>query len=241
MIIEGKNVVFEALTNGVTINKMFVLESLSDAESNKIISLAKSKGVRIDFVSKNILESKSVLKRHQGFVCETVDFEYSDVEELFGEAQKRGDVPFFVILDGIEDPHNFGAIIRSCECAGVQGIIIPKHRSVCVNETVIKTSAGAIAGVKIARVTNLNSCIDTLKQKGIWVYGLEGSGESIYRTNLKGPIALVVGSEGDGISRLTKEKCDAIVSMPLKGTVNSLNASCALSVALYETLRQRGV
>lgn len=239
MIIEGKNVVFEAINSGTTINKLFVQNKLYDDFSNKIIALAKEKGIRINFCDKIVLDKKSVLKKHQGFVAEIVDFDYCDVEDIFSLAKERGELPFVVVLDGLEDPHNFGAIIRSCECAGVHGIIVPKHRSVLVNETVIKTSAGAISNVKIARVINLNNTIADLKKDGVWVYALEAGGESIYKTNLKGPLAIVVGGEGKGVSQLTKQKCDGIISLPLEGSVNSLNASVACGIALYEALRQR--
>ena len=239
MIIEGKNSVREVILGGGTINRLYVQNNLSDNTSNQIIKMAKDKKIRIDFVSKEVLDRKSPSKRHQGFVCETVDFVYSSVEDILGYAEQKGEVPFIVILDGIEDPHNFGAIIRTCECAGVHGIIIPSRRACQVNETVIKTSAGATLDIKIASVTNLNNTIEKLKESGVWVYGLELGGKDIYKTNLSGPIALVVGSEGFGISSLVQKNCDEIVSLPQKGKINSLNASVAAGVAIYEIVKQR--
>lgn len=239
MIIEGKNVVFEALSSGQTFNILFISKQNKDAESQKIINLAKAKNVRIDFVDKFLLDKKTLTHHHQGVIGEVVDFCYSDIDEILELADKRCEQPLIVILDGVKDPHNFGAIIRSAECAGAHGVVIPKNRSVAVNETVIKTSAGAIANMKIARVTNINYLISDLKQRGLWVYGFEAGKNTMYQTNLKGPIAIVIGSEGEGISELTKKKCDDIVSIPLAGSVNSLNASVACGIALFEVVRQR--
>lgn len=239
MIIEGKNVVFEALNSGQTFNKLYISKQNKDAESQKIINLAKQNNIRIDFVDKFLLDKKTLTHHHQGVIGEVVDFEYSDIEEILKLADDRCEQPLVVILDGVKDPHNLGAIIRSAECAGAHGIIIPKNRSVAVNETVIKTSAGAISNMKIARVTNINYVISDLKQRGIWVYGFEAGKNIMYQTNLKGPIAIVIGSEGEGISELTKKRCDDIVSIPLAGRVNSLNASVACGVALFEVVRQR--
>lgn len=239
MIIEGKNSVYEAIKSGKTINKLLVQNNLYDNMSNNIIKLAKENGIRIDFVSKDILDKKSGT-RHQGFVCETTDFNYCEVEDILAKAQAKGEAPFVVILDGIEDPHNFGAIIRTCECAGVHGVIIPKHGACAVNDTVVKTSAGATSNMLIARVVNLNNTIEILKKEGIWVYCLETGGDEMTRVNLTGPIAMVVGSEGRGVSALTRKKCDGVVSIKLKGEINSLNASVATGVAVYEIVRQRG-
>lgn len=239
MIIEGKNAVLEALKNNITINRLSVQNNLSDNMSNQIIKMAKDKGVRIDFVAKSVLDKKTKNK-HQGFVCETTDFAYCEVEDIFNLAQQKGESPFFVILDGIEDPHNFGAIIRTCECAGVHGIIIPEHRACAVNDTVVKTSAGATANMLIARVGNLNNAIEALKKEGVWVYCLETGGKEMTKTNLTGAIAVVVGSEGKGVSRLTRELCDDTVTIKLKGKVNSLNASVASAIVVYEIVRQRG-
>lgn len=239
MIVEGKNPIKELIESGATINKLYVQNNLRDGLSNAVIKLAKDKKIRIDFVSKEFLDKKSLSKRHQGFICDTVEFCYSDVDEIIDYAESKNEDLFVVILDGIEDPHNLGAIIRTCECAGVHGIIIPKHRACQVNETVIKTSAGATANMKIASVTNLNQCIEKLKQNGVWIYGLELGGKNIYNVNLKGKIALVVGSEGFGLTRLVKQNCDEVVTLPQKGKINSLNASVACGVAVYEILKQR--
>ena len=239
MIVEGKNAVRELISSGATINKLYVQNNLKDNLSNQIIKLAKDQKIRIDFVAKEILDKKSQTKHHQGFICDTVNFEYSEVDEILAYAENSGEPPFLVILDGIEDPHNLGAIIRTCECAGVHGIIIPKHRACQVNDTVIKTSAGATANMKIASVTNLNHTIDILKKQNIWVYGLELGGTDIVKANLTGPIALVVGSEGFGLGKLTKQNCDQVVTLKQKGKINSLNASVACGIAVYEILKQR--
>lgn len=235
MIISGKNSVFEAIKSGTTINKISILKQGKGFE--QVIELAKQNKIRFEFVDKAVLDKKSSF--HQGIVAEIVDFDYSSVEDILQVAQSREEDAFVLILDGIEDPHNFGAIIRSAECAGVHGIIILKNRQIPVNDTVVKTSAGAIANMKIARVTNLNQTIDFLKEQGLWVYACEAKGESIYKTNLKGPVAIIIGSEGFGISALTLKKADAVVSLPLFGKVNSLNASVACGISLYEVLRQR--
>lgn len=239
MIIEGKNSVLEALKNDLTINKLMVQKNLNDNMSNQIIKLAKDKGIRIDFVNKEVLDKKTT-NRHQGFICDITDFSYVEVYDILKKAESLNEDPFIVILDGIEDPHNFGAIIRTCECAGVHGIIIPEHRACAVNDTVVKTSAGATANMLIARVGNLNNTIDYLKKENIWVYCLETCGEEMTKSKLTGSIAIVVGSEGKGVSRLTREKCDATVSIKLKGKVNSLNASVATAIMVYEIVRQRG-
>lgn len=235
MLISGKNSVLEALKAGMTINKIWILKG--SKTNDEIVLLAKENKIRFEFADKLVLDKKSM--HHQGVVAETVEFEYSEVEDILSLAKQKEEDAFILILDGIEDPHNFGAIIRSAECAGVHGIIIPKHRQVPVNDTVVKTSAGAVSNIKIAKVTNINQTIDTLKENGIWVFGLEAKGQNAYQANLKGAIALVVGSEGNGISALTVKKCDGLISFPLKGKVNSLNASVASGIAVYEVLRQR--
>ena len=208
MIIFGRNAVLESLKSEKTFNALFVDKSLKDRQTQEVINFAKESGVKISFVDRKILETKAqkistekVL--HQGFIGEIVDFEYSSIDEILESNNEN----FIVVLDGIEDPHNLGAIIRTCECAGVTGVIIPEHRACSVNETVIKTSAGATANVKIARVTNINNAIETLKENGVWVYACEVGGENIFKTNLKGKIAIVMGSEGKGVSPLTLKKC----------------------------------
>lgn len=237
MIISGKNSITEALTANTSINKIQIINNGRGFE--QIIDLAKQKKVRFEFVDKSVLDRQAPL--NQGVVADIVDYEYCEIGDILEHAEKLGQSPFVLLLDGIEDPHNFGAIIRSAECAGVHGIVISKHRAVPVNDTVVKTSAGAISNMKIAKVTNINQAIDYLKENNIWVYGAESKGESIYKTNLTGAIAIIIGSEGQGISRLTLEKCDGVISLPLFGKVNSLNASVACGITLYEVVRQNNI
>jgi 23S rRNA (guanosine2251-2'-O)-methyltransferase len=232
MKIEGKNAVYELLKAGATINKLLVQKE----ETGKIVSLAKQLGVKIQFVDKKVLDKESVTGKHQGYLAVTVDFEYSELEDLLS---KDGD-KLIVVLDEINDPHNLGSIIRVCECAGVDGIVIGKNRQVQVNETVVRCSAGAISHVKIARVTNINNAIEQMKENGVWVYCADMDGQSMYDANLTGNVALVIGGEGNGVSRLTKSLCDGVISIDLRGKVNSLNASVACGIVVYEALRQRG-
>jgi len=235
MNIEGRNAVTEAIKADTTFESLLVEKGLN----HQIIALARQKGIKIQFVDKQVLDKISVTKRHQGFIGKVTDFEYCEVEDILSVAKARGEDEFIVVLDGVEDPHNLGSILRVCECAGVHGVIIPKNRAVGVNETVIKTSAGATQHVKVARVTNLTNTISDLKKAGLWIYGADMDGQDIYTTSLKGRICLVIGGEGKGVSRLVKENCDAIVSLKLKGKVNSLNASVACGIVVYEALRQR--
>lgn len=240
MKIEGRNQVTEAIKSGKTINKIYVDKNFA-TRKDEIISLAKQNRVRIEFLPKKAMDEISVTNHHQGYIAETIDFEYCNVEDILKVANDRAEAPFVVLLDGIEDPHNLGAIIRTCECAGVHGIIIPKQRACQVNETVVRTSAGAIANMKIARVTNLKEAVDTLKEAGLWIYVSETGGENIYKQNLTGPIGIVVGSEGNGVKPSLRTYCDGIITLPLKGNVNSLNASVASALCVYEVLRQRGL
>lgn len=233
MKIEGRNSVAEALrSDTVTVNSLTV----EKGSANSIIALAREKGVKISYVDKSVLDKESVSGKHQGFIADVTDFVYCDVEDILASSEH----PFIVVLDGINDPHNFGSIIRVCECAGVDGIVIGKNRQVAVTDTVARCSAGAVAHVKIARVTNVNNVIKQLQQAGVWVYALDMDGEEITKTDLNGAVALVVGNEGDGISKLTRNLCDGVISLKLKGKVNSLNASVACGVAVYEVVRQRG-
>ena len=238
MNIEGKNQVLEAIKNGTTINKLLIDKNYATRKDD-IISLAKKNGIRVEFLPKKTMDSLSATLHHQGYIAQAVEFEYSSVEEILDVAKERNHDAFVVLLDGIEDPHNLGAIIRTCECAGVDGIIIPKLHACQVNETAIRTSAGAISNVKIARVTNLKEAIDTLKKNGLWIYVCETGGEDIYKQNLTGPIGIVVGSEGFGVKQSLRTYCDGIITLPLKGSVNSLNASVASAITIYEILRQR--
>ncbi len=236
MQIEGRNQVFQALEAGTTINKIWIDVNYSKRKDD-IIFLARKKKVRIEFVPKVALDKKSTTFHHQGYIADAVEFSYTPLDEMLSSA---GENPFFVLLDGIEDPHNFGAIIRSCECAGASGIIIPKNRACAVNDTVVRTSTGAIANVKIAMVTNLKEAIDALKEMDVWVYAAEIGGENIYSKKLNGPIAVVIGSEGNGIKKSIISYCDGVLTLPLKGKVNSLNASVACGIVVFEILRQRG-
>lgn len=238
MLIEGKNAVREALNSELTVNKLMADKNL-EHHKDEIISLAYQNKVKVEFVPKFILDKKSQTSHHQGYIAEAVDFKYAEVEDILKKAKDKNEMPFIVLLDGIEDPHNFGAIIRSCECAGVHGIIIPKNRACQVNETVIRTSTGAISNMLIAKVTNLKEAIDTLKENGILVFVAETGGENIYDKKLNQPIAVVIGSEGNGVKQSLRSYCDGIITLPLKGSVNSLNASVACGVVIFEILRQR--
>ncbi len=239
MIICGKNAVTETLRANKAVFKLFVAKNLAEKDS-EILKLAKKANIKIEFSEKPKLDKLCSGLHHQGFVAEVEDFQYCSVQDIIDFADKKGEAPFVVILDGVEDPHNLGSVIRVCECAGVHGIIIPKHRACNVNETVSKTSAGAIAHMKIAKVTNLNHEIKFLKEQGLWVFAVELGGENLYSQNLKGPLCLVVGSEGYGTSALVKKNCDGILTLPMFGKVNSLNASVACGIAVFEAVRQRG-
>ena len=231
MEIYGKNVVKEAIMNGEEIKKVYLTNQFKDDE---LISKLEKLHIPIKRISKDKM-NQMVSGNHQGIVASVKDYDYSSLEELMV------DNALLVILDHLEDPHNFGAIIRTCECAGVHGIIIPNRRACPVNETVIKTSAGATEHMKICMVTNINQTIDELKKLNIWVYGIELGGSDLFKSNLTGNIALVIGSEGNGISKLTKEKCDGILTMNMYGKVNSLNASVAAGISIFEVLKQRNV
>lgn len=239
MKIYGRNAVSEAIKSGKTIDRLIVQEGLRDANANSIISDAKNAGIKIFFREKTALDRECPPRaRHQGFVAEVTDFEYSEPDDIFAYAEERGEPPFIVILDGVEDPHNLGSVLRVAECAGVHGVIIPRHRSVSVNDTVVKVSSGASAYVRVAKVTNINDAIAELKTRGVWVYAADMDGDDLYSTDLKGAIAFVIGGEGKGVKRLTRELCDGVVSIPMFGHVNSLNASVAAAVVIYEKVRQ---
>ena len=237
-LIFGRNSVIEALEASRKLEKVLVLDG-GTGSLRKIIGLAKASKVRVEFVDRKTLDRLSGGANHQGVVAKGQVFEYSNVDSICEAAATNGEDPFILILDGIEDPHNLGAILRTGECAGVHGIIIPERRAASVDSVAMKVAAGAAEYVKVARVKNLSRTLDELKNKGVWIVGLDMYGERYYEQNLKGPIALVVGNEGKGISRLIKEKCDYMISIPLKGKVSSLNASNAVAVAVYETLKQR--
>ncbi|MBQ8845426.1 MAG: 23S rRNA (guanosine(2251)-2'-O)-methyltransferase RlmB [Clostridia bacterium] len=238
MQIEGRNQVREAIVSNLTINKLLIDKNFSNRK-DEIINMASKARLKIEYMPKSALDKISKTSHHQGYIAEVVDFSYSTVEEIMDFAKDSNTPPFIVLLDGIEDPHNLGAIIRSCECAGVHGIILPKNRACKVNETVIRTSAGAIANMKIAEVVNLKEAIDYLKDNGVWIYAAETGGNLIYNEDLKGPIAIVIGSEGKGVKPSIRTYCDGIVTLPLCGNVNSLNASVACGIVVFEILRQR--
>ncbi len=235
MKIEGRNAVLEALKSGKDIDVILAEKGMR----HEILALARERGVKVQFVDKFVLDKESVTKRHQGVVAKVSDFEYCEPEDILRAAAEKGKAPFLVLLDGVEDPHNLGSILRVCECAGVDGVILPKNRAVPVNETVIRCAAGATEYVKVARVTNLNQTIEFLQQQGVWVYCADMDGEDIYETDLTGSLALVIGGEGFGVKSLTRKKCDKAIALPICGKINSLNASVACGIAVYEALRQR--
>ncbi len=238
MKIIGRNAVIEAIKAGNTIDRLVAAKDQKDAGAQRIINEAKSRGIKVFFYAKEVLDRESDGKKHQGFIAEVTDFKYCEVEDILALAEERGEPPFMLILDGVEDPHNLGSILRVAECGGVHGVIIPRHRSVSVNDTVVKVSAGAAAHMKVAKVTNINETIDALKEKGVWIYAADMDGEDIYSTKLTGAAAFVVGGEGGGVKRLTKQKCDVTVALPMRGKVNSLNASVAAGLVVYEYIRQ---
>lgn len=238
MYIEGRNAVMEALKNDREIDYIYLKKGEMEGSINKIIGKAKDKKILIKIVDKNKLDEMSESKNHQGIIAVANEYKYCDIEDILEQTrEKQG---FFLILDEIEDPHNLGAIVRSAEASGVDAIIIPKRRACQVTATVEKTSAGATSHMKIARVTNLVQTIEKMKEQGIWIYSVDMAGSDYTRTDLKGKVALVIGNEGKGISRLIKEKSDFTISIPMKGSINSLNASVAASVIMFEAVRQRG-
>ena len=237
--IEGKNAVIEAVKSGKTLKKVYALKGLKDEKLNLAIDEAKKSGAVVEFVERTRLDSMSETKANQGIIAEVEDFKYVEVSDILEYAKSKGEDPFIVLLDEIEDPHNFGAIIRTADQVGVHGIIIKNRNQVMVTPTVVSSSAGASNYMMIARVTNLSKTIDELKKEGIWFACADMAGDTMTKTNLKGPIGLVVGSEGNGVSRLVKEKCDFVVSIPMKGHIDSLNVSVATGILLYEINRQR--
>lgn len=236
MIVEGINTIRELLKSNYEIEKIIIDDKKKEQGILEIINLARYKNIPVEYVKTLDLFKLCKSKAHQGIIAFVKQFIYSSVDEILHLAKELNEDNFIVILDGIQDPHNMGSIIRTCECAGVHGIIIQKTNSCTVNETVFKTSAGAVAHIKIAQVTNINDCIKLLKQSGVWVYGLEANGKDISNVNLGGNICLVIGSEGFGIRPLVKKNCDEILSLKMKGKVNSLNASNAAAIAIYKVL-----
>ncbi len=238
-VVIGRNAVRELLADGRDVDKIYITSGDREGSINLLLGIAGERGIPIFECDKAKLDSIARGGRHQGIIAIAAEHNYATVDEILAYAESRGEPPFVVICDGIEDPHNLGAIIRSAECAGAHGVIIPKRRAVGLTSTVAKSSAGALMHQRIAKVTNLATTVDELKERGLWIYGADMDGEAYYRTDMKGAVALVLGSEGFGISRLVKEKCDFIVSIPLYGRVNSLNVSCAAAVILTEIARQR--
>ena len=239
-IVEGRNAVIELLNSDRDINKIFVQSGEKHGSINKIIALAKENKVVIKEVEKNKLDFMSKTKNHQGVIAVVPPFNYCEVEDILDYAKEKGEDAFIIILDGIEDPHNLGSIIRTAETAGVHGIIIPKRRSVTVNSTVSKVSAGAVEHMKIARVTNINDTIRKLKENGLWIIGTDGEAKTYYyNQDFKGDIAIIIGSEGFGMSRLVRENADMLVKIPMKGKVTSLNASVSAGIVMYEAVKQR--
>lgn len=239
LIIEGRNAVIEAFRSGKTIDKVFVLDGCQDGPVRTIVREAKKHDTILQFVTKERLDQLSETGKHQGVVAYAAAYEYAEVEDILALAKEKGEDPFIFILDNIEDPHNLGAIIRTANLAGAHGVIIPKRRAVGLTATVAKTSAGALNYTPVAKVTNLVKTMEELKEKGLWFVCADMGGETMYRLNLTGPIGLVIGNEGTGVGRLVKEECDFVASIPMKGDIDSLNASVAAGVLAYEIVRQR--
>ena len=237
--IEGRNAVLEAFRSGKTIDKLFVLDGCQDGPVRTILREAKKTDCIVNFVKKERLDQMSETGKHQGVIAYAAAYEYGTVEEMLERAKEKNEQPFLILLDNIEDPHNLGSIIRTANQVGAHGVIIPKRRAVGLTATVAKASAGAINYTPVAKVTNLVKTMEELKEKGIWFVCADMDGQSMYDMNLTGPIGLVVGNEGDGVSRLVKENCDFVASIPMKGEITSLNASVAGGVLAYEIVRQR--
>lgn len=237
--IEGRNAVLEAFRSGRTIDKLFVLDGCKDGPVQSIMREAKKHDTIVNFVTKERLDQLSETKKHQGVIAMAAAYGYSTVDEILARAEEKGEPPFLVLLDNIEDPHNLGAIIRTANLAGAHGVIIPKRRAVGLTATVAKASAGAINYTPVAKVTNLTQTIKELKEKGIWFVCADMGGTTMYDLDLKGPIGLVIGSEGEGVGKLVKENCDFIASIPMRGDIDSLNASVACGVLSFEIVRQR--
>lgn len=240
--IEGKNPVIEAIKNGTSIDVIYINKEMAEGSVGKISNLAKENNITVKFVDKQALSKLSDGGRHQGIIAEADEYEYKEIKDIIDLADKKHEKPFVIMLDEITDVHNLGAIIRTAECCGAHGVIIPKRRAAGVNAVVAKTSAGAVEYLPVVRVTNINHTIEELKQMGFWIYGADMAGEKyIHEEKFDGSIGIIIGSEGKGISRLVKENCDTLIKIPMKGNITSLNASCAASIIIYEVLRQRGI
>ena len=239
MKVEGRNSVHELLRTDKEIDKILVRKDLEDQASKRLINIIRSHKIKIQLVDKYVIDKESESGHSQGFIAYTSDYKYFDLEDVIESAKEKDGM--VVILNEVLDPHNLGSIIRVCECAGIDGLIIGKDRSASVSDTVMRISEGAVNHVKIARVVNINNAIDKLKDNGYWVYGAEADGQSVYKTDLKGKICLVIGGEDSGVKRLTRQKCDGIISIPMYGKINSLNASVACGVVVFEAMRQRNI
>ncbi|GFI62046.1 putative TrmH family tRNA/rRNA methyltransferase [Clostridiales bacterium] len=237
--LEGRNAVLEALRSENDIEKIFVVKDNSEGTVRRIMGMAKARGIVVQEADRRKLDEMSQTKNHQGVIAVVPEHEYAEIEDFFEVAARRNEKPFIIILDGITDPHNLGAIMRTAECAGAHGIIIPKRRSVGLTAVVGKTSAGAMEYMPVARVTNIARTIEELKRQGLWIVCADMGGDDYFDSALDGPIAIVIGAEGKGVSRLIKEKCDFTVSMPMYGKISSLNASVAAGLIMYEVVRQR--
>lgn len=237
--IEGRNAVLEAFRSGKCVDKLFILDGCQDGPVRTIAREARKTDTIINYVSKERLDQISETRAHQGVIAQVAAYEYSTVEEILARAEEKGEPPFLILLDNVEDPHNLGAIIRTANLAGAHGVIIPKRRAVGLTSTVAKTSAGAINYTPVAKVTNIVRTIEELKEKGIWFVCADMGGETMYDLDLTGPMGLVIGNEGEGVSRLVREACDFTASIPMKGDIDSLNASVAAGVLAYEIVRQR--
>lgn len=240
MKIEGRNPVLEAFRSEKTIDRLYILDGCKDGPIQTILREARKRNTVFQFVSRERLDQLSVTKKHQGVIAIAAAYAYASVEDILQKAKEKGEPPFVFLLDNIEDPHNLGAIIRTANLAGAHGVIIPKRRAVGLTGTVAKASAGAINYTPVAKVTNLTGAIKELKKEGLWFVCADMEGTAMYDLDLKGPIGLVIGSEGDGVSKLVKENCDLTASIPMKGDIDSLNASVAAGVLAYEIVRQRG-
>lgn len=237
--IEGRNAVLEAFRSGKCVDKLFILDGCQDGPVRTIAREARKTDTIINYVSKERLDQLSETHTHQGVIAQVAAYDYSTVDEILARAEEKGEAPFLIILDNVEDPHNLGAIIRTANLAGAHGVIIPKRRAVGLTSTVAKTSAGAINYTPVAKVTNIVRTIEELKEKGIWFVCADMGGETMYDLDLTGPMGLVIGNEGEGVSRLVREACDFTASIPMKGDIDSLNASVAAGVLAYEIVRQR--
>ncbi len=240
MKIIGKNAVAELIKTDKTVDKILVMNGMRDDASRNLVKEAKNRGFKVQFAEKAVLDKECESKRHQGFIAYTSDFVYTELEDLLSSVLDKPNA-FIVVADGIEDPHNLGSIIRVCECAGVDGLVIGKHRSAQVTDSVMRISEGSANHLKISRVVNINNALEKIKEAGLWAYALELGGSDIYKTDLKGKLCLVIGGEDTGVNKLTKQKCDGVITIPMSGKVNSLNASVALGVGVFEAVRQRSL